>query len=79
MSKSAAEKLNNIIDTYSSIREFSRSIGEDYSDVQRWRWGERKINPRAVVSICRLHPEIKPYDLNPYVFPDGLIFKFGKY
>ena len=70
------ELLLKIMSGYSSIREFARCIGEDAMDVMRWRKGKRKINPRAVISICRLHNDIDPWQLNPAVFPDNLTLKF---
>lgn len=70
------ELLNSIIQKYASIREFSRAIGEDPADVFRWKAGKRAINPRAVVSIVKLYPKIKPHDLNPDIFEEGLTFNF---
>lgn len=61
-----------------SLREFSRLISEDAVDVTRWLKGNVKITPRAVITICRLHPEIIPNELNPYVFPEDLKFEFSK-
>lgn len=74
---SAVTVLNSVISEYKTIREFSRAIEEDPADVFRWRAGKRKINPRAVVSIVKLHPDVKPHDLNPAIFEKGLTFKFG--
>lgn len=77
MSKKPADIINTLIPMYQSSREFARAIGEDAADVIRWRFGRCKIKARAVVNICRLHPHIKPFELNPDWFPEDLTFKFG--
>lgn len=68
--------LNSIIGEYKTIREFARNIEEDPADIFRWRAGKRKINPRAVIQIVRLHPKVNAHDLNPDVFPKGITFNF---
>lgn len=72
------EIINHLLTQYSSLREFARAIGEDGADVIRWRYGRSKVKSRAVVAICRLHPDIMPHDLNPEVFPADLKFIFGE-
>lgn len=69
--------LCDIISNYKSIREFARAIEEDPADIFRWKAGKRKINPRAVVKIVRLHPIIMPHDLNNDVFLKGMTFNFN--
>lgn len=71
------EVLLHVIKLYPSMREFAKQIGEDCADVHRWKSGKIKIKAKAIVSICRLHPNVKPYYLNPHVFPKDLKFKFG--
>lgn len=79
MSKiSPAVIMNELVDRFSSAREFARAIGEDPSDVMKWRLGKIKVRPRAVISICRLYPCINPADLNPSVFPADLRLSFGE-
>ncbi len=68
--------LNGIISQYKTIREFARTIEEDPADIFKWRAGTRKINPRAIIKIVKLHKTIQPHDLNADVFPKGLSFKF---
>ena len=72
-----AEIIEHLLKKYPTAREFARSIKEDAADITRWRTGLSNIKPRAVVSICRLHPEIKPYQLNENIFPRELTFTFG--
>ena len=69
--------LCNIISQYKSVREFARAIEEDPADIFRWKVGKRKINPRAVIKIVRLHPEIAAHDLNNDVFLKGMTFNFN--
>ncbi len=69
--------LNEIIDQYKSVREFARAIEEDPADIFRWKVGKRKINPRAVIKIVRLHPKVKAHDLNSDVFLKGMTFNFN--
>ncbi len=76
--KKPAEILSELITQYESMREFSRAIGEDSGDVARWKTEQRKIHPRAVINICRLHPDINPYLLNPGTFPEDLRLQFGE-
>lgn len=71
-----AEMLNKIVGEYKSVREFCRMIDEDWANYYRWYKGARAIHPRAVIKIVRLHPDVKPYQLNPEVFPKDLHFKF---
>lgn len=73
----AVKILNDVIKHYKSIREFARVIEEDPADIHRWKSGKRAINARAVVSIVKNHPRLKPHDLNPDVFEEGLSFKFN--
>lgn len=68
--------LETILKDYKSIREFARMIEIDPADVHRWRSGKRKIHPRAVINIVRLHPDLSAHDLNPTVFEEGLTFNF---
>ena len=76
--KSPADVLNElIIEKYPTATKFARTINEDSTDVMRWRYGRSMMSTRAVVSICRLHPKIKPYQLNPKWVPEDLTFKFG--
>lgn len=70
------ELLCDIISQYKSVREFARAIEEDPADIFRWKVGKRKINPRAVIKIVRLHPDVYAYDLNSDVFPRGMTFNF---
>ena len=74
----AAEIINELISKYPTAREFARAIGEDGADIIRWRMGRSKVKGRAVIAICRLHPEIRPHDLNPEWFPADLSFFFGE-
>jgi len=69
-------RFKDILDKYESIRALSREINEDPSDISRWRDGVRRISPRAVISICRLHPDVLPNDLSE-IFPADLTFNFG--
>ncbi len=68
--------LCDIIAEYKSVREFARAIEEDPADIFRWKVGRRKINPRAVIRIVRLHPKVSAHDLNPDVFLKGMTFNF---
>lgn len=70
--------INEILKEYSSGKAFARAIGEDGSDVIRWRYGRSAIKARAVVAICRLYPQIPPYKLNPEIFPKELNFVFSE-
>lgn len=74
--KEPAQILNELIAKYNTARDFARAINEHASDIIRWRYGKCAIKMRAVVSICRLHPEIKPHDLNKD-FPADLTLVFG--
>ena len=73
----AVKVLNSLIKTYKSIREFARVIDEDAADITRWKSGKRLPHARAVVSIIKHHPTVKPHDLNPDVFEKGLTFNFN--
>jgi hypothetical protein len=75
--KTPAEVLNELIAQYPTAKEFARKINEDTTDVLRWRHGRAMMSTRAVVSVCRLHPKVKPHQLNPKWFPVDLTFKFG--
>lgn len=77
MTKKPETIINDLISRYESLRDFSRTIQEDSSDVMRWRFGRSKVRPRAVIKICELHPEIQPHELNADIFPAHLTFKFG--
>lgn len=68
--------INHLIKKHKTSRAFARLINEDASDILRWRLGRTHIKARAVVAICKLHPEIKPYDLNGDIFPPDLRFTF---
>jgi Lhr-like helicase len=70
--------LTMLIEQYPSMREFSREIREDVADVSRWRAGAKMVTTRGVLAICRKHPEILPFMLNPDIFPQDLRFKFEK-
>lgn len=76
--KTPADIVNELIALYPSASEFSRKIGENKTDVLRWRHGRMKLSARAVVSICRLHPQVRPHQLNPNWFPADLTFIFGE-
>lgn len=78
MEKTPHDLINELIDKYPSLRNFARTIREDASDVIRWRYAKAKIHARAVISICRLHPEIIPYQLDSATFPEDLTLKFGE-
>lgn len=71
--------ISDLIENHDSMRDFSRVIREDASDVLRWKHGKCFVKSRAVISICRLFDYVKPNDLNP-IFPEDLefIFKKGK-
>ncbi len=69
--------LNKIAEEYKSVREFARAIEEDPADIFRWKAGKRKINPRAVVKIVKLHPQVKAHELNSDVFLKGMTFNFN--
>lgn len=69
--------LCDIIEQYNSVREFARAIEEDPADIFRWKAGKRKINPRAVIKIVRLHPEVWPHELNEDVFLHNMTFNFN--
>jgi hypothetical protein len=75
--KTPVEIINELIPLYTSMRDMGRAIGEDGSDIIRWRYGKTKIKARAVIAICRLHPEITPHQLNPDIFPADLRLTFG--
>ena len=70
--------LEKLISQYPSMREFARTIREDITDVSRWKCGKKRLTTRAIVSICCLHPEVKPFQLNPDNFPRELEFVFKK-
>jgi uncharacterized membrane protein YkvA (DUF1232 family) len=77
--KKSMSLLSALIENfYPTMREFSRTIHEETSDVSRWKGGHKKITMRALVEICRLHPVIIPWDLRPDVFPENLEFIFKK-
>lgn len=78
MKDRSVEIFNGVLNQYPTSRAFARIIGEDAADVIRWRFGRSKIRPRAVIQICKLHPEIKPYELNAEVFPKDLIFMWSE-
>ena len=75
--KTPAEVLNSLIEKYPTANNFARMINENATDVMRWRHGKAMMSARAVISICRLHPKVKPCQLNPKWFPEDLTFKFG--
>ncbi len=74
----SVELLNKIVAQYDSMNAFGRAIHEHTSDVSRWCAGKQAIKLRTVIEICRLHPKIKPYQLNSVLFPDDLEFIFNK-
>jgi DNA-binding transcriptional regulator YdaS (Cro superfamily) len=59
-----------------TMRDFAKQIGEAATDISLWKRGARQIRPRAVIEICRHYPDIKPHDLNPYVFTKDIILTF---
>lgn len=77
--KNSQDIISELLEKYSTAREFARAIGEDPADIARWKSGSLKIKARSVVAICRLHPEYTPYDLNPTIFAKDLRFSFGEY
>ncbi len=77
--KKSMQIIEVLISKNKSMRAFARLIAEDPADIHRWRRGKSQIKVRAIVSICRLCSEktgLKPFDLNPDLFPDDLEFKF---
>lgn len=58
-----------------SMRKFALLISENYSDVQRWTGGTKKLTVRCVITLCKLF-DYHPHDLNPDVFPEDLHFVF---
>ena len=74
----STETINKLVKKSKSMREFARLICENCSDVSRWCSGEKPVNIRAVLEICRKYPNIKPHQLNAIVFPEDLTFKFKK-
>lgn len=76
--KHAQETLMKLVKKYKSMRQFARLIMEDVSDVSKWKQGYKTISTRCIVSIARLHPEIRPYDLNPDWFPEDCRITFVK-
>ncbi len=76
--KNYSKIINEILTKYSSGREFAKMIGEEASDVSRWRYGKLSVSPRAVISICRLHKNISPHQLNSAVFPEDVKLTFTK-
>lgn len=68
--------IKSLVEHYNSMRAFSRYIAEDPADVCNWMKGKKKIQPRAIIKICRLHPEISPNSLNSEIFPEDLKFVF---
>lgn len=59
-------------------RDLARLIGEDSSDISRWRANDMSIKSKAVVKICKLYPWVVPHDLNPDAFPKNLRFIYIK-
>lgn len=76
MAKKPEDIINELIAQYQSVKKFARAISEDSADVIRWRYGRNKITARSVIKICKLHPDIQPYELNPDHFPNDLKFIF---
>ncbi len=68
--------INELIANHESMRAFARVIGEDASDVMKWKNGKISIKVRAVISIARIF-DIKPHDINP-IFPSDIEFIFKK-
>lgn len=75
--KKQKEILAKLIEQHSSIREFSRHISEDPTDVAKWRDGKRKMTARAVICLNRLYG-IEPHEIRPDVFPADLRLSFKK-
>lgn len=74
----SVEIINDLIAKHKTMRAFSRAISEDISDVWKWKKGQKRITPRAISSICKLYPEIKPHNLRPDIYPEGISFNFKK-
>ena len=70
--------IEQLIAMHDSMRAAARYIGEDSSDLQKWRYGKSYIQTRAIISICRLYPHIKPSELNPDIFPADVSLVFDK-
>lgn len=66
-----------LINQYASIRIFSRLIGEDSSDVFRWKTGKSKIRAQAVIKVCKLF-DVTPQTLRPDIFPSDMKLVFKK-
>ncbi len=69
---------NSLIDKHESMRKFAIAIGEEISQVCKWRYGRKSLPTRTVITICRMYPKIQPYELNPDLFPEDLKFIFKK-
>lgn len=74
--KVSIEAFKAVINQSESIRSLAKLIGEDSSDISRWRNGFAKISVRAVVSICRLF-DVRANTLRPDIFQSDveLVFK----
>ena len=68
--------LAELIGQHKSMKEFSSIIGEDPSNVLRWKKGRSAITLRAVINICRRNKNLQPHDLNPEIIPSDLTFTF---
>lgn len=67
--------IDNLLkDKDMNYRDFARTIGEDSADISRWMHRQKNVTTRAVLSICKIYPQIKPHDLNPELFAANLEF-----
>ncbi len=67
--------LNKLVESDDSLRAFARDIGEDSSDVIRWKQGKIRIHPRACMTLVRMYG-VSAHDLRPDIFPENCIVKF---
>jgi len=68
--------IEEIVKKYKTARQFAAVIGVDMVDLHKWRKGTLRVSAKGVVSLCRLFPEVKPFQLNPDFFPEDLRFTF---
>lgn len=60
-----------------SLRSFSNFLGENVSDICKWRAGKKNLTVRVIVKLCRLF-DFRPHELNPDYFPPDLMFLFSE-
>lgn len=70
--------IAGLISQHKSMKEFSNIIGEDPSNVLRWKKGASAVTLRAVINLCRRYPELQANHLNPRIIPKDLKFTFIK-